>query len=327
MDQIAEFFDRGVQQFGAQHQQDDAEHRQRPDIADEGDTEGGHRDAEQSLAGAADENAAAGVLPAAVKCVAAQGDGLYGGLLVLEQFIPFDPAGALAAGALPVLNEALAGARLLLEGEAAPQPGEPYNATSLTGRIMLLELVVMSLATLAASPGSGLPATERMAIVKEVAGAMQPALQFIKVLGPAQIAQVMRRLKAASSLLTAVMRAGGAPVALELSNPKDLKIHFRLGPPSPFPMNAAPEGVFLDRAAGLSRMIMAYPPVRIGLAATGAVSAPPLAPPLTQVMPTYAPPAAHLPPAPAPAAPATAAVPVAAGARSAGLWALCMENA
>jgi hypothetical protein len=276
----------------------------------------------------------AGVLPAAVKCVTAQGDGLDGGLIVLEQFVPFDPAGALAAGALPVLKQALAA--FLLEGEAVPQPGVPFDASLLAGRILLLELAAASLATLAASPASGLSAAERLTLAASVAAAVAPAAQFLNVLDG--LSKVIHRHNMVCALTAAVMAGGGAPVALELTNPKDVEINIPCGPT--LRVNAAPEGAFADRVAALSMVISTHPPVRIGLATTGAVS---VAPPVPQVMttPEYAPPppAVYLAPAPAPAAavpaaavslaapaPATAAVSVAPGTPSAVLVAWCTEH-
>ena len=209
----------------------------------------------------------AGVVPAAVKSIKSGG---LPGLMVLEQFCPFDPLGAVSAGAVEAIAEA----------------GVISDDTKFNVEMSLFGVSV--LATLAASEASGLSPAKRIELANTV-------LQFVSSPRAAGVAsqyvdvmlanKMVNRINAAAGIASAVVAGHGAPVPLSVSNPADNQLRIMCA--GTRMVNTFAENHIIipcgdcSAAPRIKALYMVGPPARVALGAPGTPS---LAVPGVQVM-------------------------------------------
>lgn len=198
---------------------------------------------------------AQGVIAAAVKALGFD-DSVVGGLHVLEQYAPFDPAGAVAANAVPALRASLATFSKL-------EVGAPLNPTVVAGKALIVPLVASTMATLAAASASGLDAATRVALAQEAMGGLAPFGPLFSQMqwDPDMANRMMTRYNNIINICNAVVTSGGHPQPLLLTNPKDIPLKVMCGPTYVVNTLSDVNGGYPE----ISRIYLVQPPLRIAL--------------------------------------------------------------
>ncbi len=217
---------------------------------------------ERSPAGAAAMRAqllAHGVVPAAVKAVAILGDGAGSALVVLEQYAPFDPAGAVQAGAIPAIRKMMDMYRL---DKPRPEGAPLLTSVLATVYVQLSELAASAAMTLAAAQGSGLDKEARLELANEALAVIAAAHPYLRKESLEIQTELVPRHNALCTIGAAINANGGLAVPIAMSTPKDSRIEGGCG--NSHLVNAPPEWAY--GVDGLVDHFMRKPPVRVALA-------------------------------------------------------------
>jgi hypothetical protein len=199
---------------------------------------------------------AQGVVPAAVKALQSGcADGVVAGLMVLEQYVVFDAAGAVAAGAIPAVRAAFP--------VFMPAAGEGMDADTASGKAQVAALAACALATLAAFAASGLDAPSRVALAQEAVALLVPFTPLFPQMpwDGDTLNRMAARFNAVINITNAVIAGGGAPVPLVLSNPADIPLKLACGPT--YMVNTLADSYVFGGFAKIATIYLTAPPMRI----------------------------------------------------------------
>ncbi len=203
--------------------------------------------------------------------------GMTGGLQVLEQYVPFDAAGAVAAGVIPAVRQALAMVSASLVAPEVPLNAneEDFRDKCYTpyGKALIAALAASVLVTLAAFSTSGLDGATRLALAQEAASLLAPVVPiFFSPPVPWDADTASRLSTRYNNIITicnAVISSGGSPMPLLLTNPSDIPFKVWCGPT--YFVNTIAESNVEGGSYTLAKLYSLQPPVRIALGAVQTV--------------------------------------------------------
>ena len=203
-----------------------------------------------------------GLFKAAIAAIGNGGSIAGSGLQVLEQFVPFFPAAAIAAGTIPAV-QGMAGMYKL-----DAKPGEAIDPIATSGKAGICTLIACVLAVLAASSASGLDAATRLALAQEASGLVSPYQTLIPQFShwPSENqAALAARVYAIMLICNAVISTNGSPAPLTFTRPKDLELKVPCGPTHKVSVFTTGNTDTTD--GDIAGVYLSKPPVRPALAA------------------------------------------------------------